>query len=107
MGRWSGQVHTYKTPVPLTLEIRPDGEVYGRLGTQLETVLYRVRLFNGYLTGTMTGDIGTEDASRTPHTLSVMLKLRDGALVGGMTAISLPARRVGNALTHWVQLKRE
>jgi CubicO group peptidase (beta-lactamase class C family) len=107
IGRWSGQVHTYKTPVPFALEIRPEGEVYGRLGTQLETVLYRVRLSNGHLTGTMSGDIGTEDASRTPHTLSVMLKLRDGALVGGMTAISLPARRVGNALTHWVELKRE
>lgn len=107
IGRWRGQVHTHKTPVAFTLEIQPDGNVRGRLGTQLETVLYRVGLSNGYLTGTMAGDIGTEDASRTPHTLNVMLKLRDGALVGGMTSISLPARRGGNALTHWVELKRE
>jgi hypothetical protein len=24
-----------------------------------------------------------------------------------MTALSLPAKRVGNALTHWVELKKE
>ena len=81
--------------------------MHARLGTQLETLLNRVSLSNGFLTGTMMGDIGTEDASRTPHTLSVTLKLRSGALVGGMTALSLPAKRVGNALTHWVELKKE
>jgi hypothetical protein len=55
----------------------------------------------------MQGDIGTEDASRTPHTLSLTLKVRDARLVGGITAMSLPARRVGNALTYWVELRKE
>jgi len=107
IGTWSGQVHTGRTPVPFALEIKSDGDVHARLGTQLQTLLNRVSLANGYLTGTMMGDIATEDASRTPHTLSVTLKLRGSALVGGMTALSLPARRVGNALTHWVELKKE
>lgn len=107
IGTWSGQVHTPRASVPFTLEIKSDGDVHARLGTQLQTLLNRVSQANGYLTGTMMGDIGTEDASRTPHTLSVTLKLRGTALVGGMTAMSLPARRVGNALTHWVELKKE
>jgi hypothetical protein len=33
--------------------------------------------------------------------------LRGGVLNGAMTAQSMPGRRVGNALTHWVELKRE
>ena len=42
----------------------------------------------------MMGDIGT--GRREPHAaqLSVTLKLRHGALVGGMTALSLPAKRL-------------
>jgi CubicO group peptidase (beta-lactamase class C family) len=107
VGTWSGLVHTHKAAVPLTLTIHKDGDVHARLGSQLETLLNRVSLANGYLTGTMMGDIGTDDASRTPHTLSVTLKLRGTVLVGGMTALSLPAKRVGNALTHWVELKKE
>ena len=107
VGTWSGLVHTHKAAVPLTITIQKDGDVHARLGTQLETLLNRVSLANGYLTGTMMGDIGTDDASRTPHTLSVTLKLRGNVLVGGMTALSLPAKRVGNALTHWVELKKE
>jgi CubicO group peptidase (beta-lactamase class C family) len=107
-GTWTGQVRTPpRVPLDLTLEIRKDGDVHARLGTQLQTVLNRAALRDGYLTGTMMGDIGTEDASRTPHTLSLTLKLRGSVLVGGITAMSLPAKRVGNALTHWVELKKE
>ena len=107
IGTWTGHVHTPRAPLDLTLEIRKDGDVHARLGTQLQTLLNRVTLRDGYLTGTMMGDIGTEDASRTPHTLSLTLKLRGSVLVGGVTAMSLPAKRVGNALTHWVELKKE
>lgn len=107
VGTWTGQVHTHRAPLNFTLEIKNDGDVHARLGNQLQTLLNRVALRDGYLTGTMMGDIGTEDASRTPHTLSVSLKLRGSVLVGGITAMSLPARRVGNALTHWVELKKE
>jgi CubicO group peptidase (beta-lactamase class C family) len=107
IGTWTGQVHRVGTPLDLTLEIKRDGDVHARLGTQLQTLLNRVALRDGYLTGTMMGDIGTEDASRTPHALGLTLKLRGSVLVGGVTAMSLPARRVGNALTHWVELKKE
>jgi CubicO group peptidase (beta-lactamase class C family) len=107
IGTWKGRVHTHRAPLDFTLEIKHDGDVHARLGTQLQTLLNRVAWRDGYLTGTMLGDIGTEDASRTPHTLSVTLRLRGSALVGGITAMSLPAKRVGNALTHWIELKKE
>ena len=59
------------------------------------------------MSGNLTGDIGTEDANRTRYTLALSLKLRGDVLNGALTAQSLPGRRVGNALTHWVELKRE
>jgi hypothetical protein len=54
----------------------------------------------------MMGDLGTEDVNRRPYVLSLGLQLRGNVLNGGMTALSVPGRRVGNALTHWVELKK-
>lgn len=55
----------------------------------------------------MSGDIGTDDANRTRYVLGLALKLRGETLSGGTTALTLPGRRVGNALTYWTELKRQ
>jgi hypothetical protein len=62
---------------------------------------------DGYLTGQMTGDIRTEDANRTRCILGVSLKLRRNVLNSGITALSVPAKRPGNALTYWAELKKQ
>lgn len=51
-------------------------------------------------------DLGSEDANRIEHVLSVELKLRGDVLNGSVIALSLPAVRVGNALTHWAEVRR-
>ncbi|MGH9753536.1 MAG: serine hydrolase domain-containing protein [Blastocatellia bacterium] len=107
LGAWQGKVHTYKGELPFKLLFQPDGDVHAQLGAQLKTLLNRAQFRDGYLTGSFTGDIGTEDANRTRYTLSLSLKLRGDVLNGAMTAQSLSGRRVGNALTHWVELKKE
>ena len=107
IGTWKGSVYTYKEEVPFTIEIKPDGDVHTRLGNQLRMVLNRADFKDGYLTGQMLGDIGTEDANRTRYILSLSLKLRSDVLNGAMTAQTLPGKRVGNALTHWVELKKQ
>ncbi|HMV48331.1 MAG TPA: hypothetical protein PKD31_11300, partial [Blastocatellia bacterium] len=106
-GQWKGTVHTWKADLSLTLEIKADGDIHAQLGTQLTMLLNRAAFQNGYLTGVMNGDIGTEDANRTKYTLNLSLKLRGDILNGGITALSLPGKRVGNALTHWVELKKQ
>jgi CubicO group peptidase (beta-lactamase class C family) len=106
LGAWQGKVHTYKEELPFTLAFQPNGDVHARLGTQLKTLLNRVGFGDGYLRGSFTGDIGTEDANRTRYVLSLSLKLRGDVLNGAVTAQSLPGRRVGNALTYWVELKK-
>lgn len=107
IGAWNGSVKTYKETLPLTLTIQADGDVHVRVGAQLRTLLNRAAFQNGYLTGQFNSDIGTEDANRTKYLLSVSLKLRGDELNGAITAMSLPGKRVGNALTHWAELKRQ
>jgi CubicO group peptidase (beta-lactamase class C family) len=106
LGAWQGKVHTYKEELPFALVFQPDGDVHARLGAQFRTLLSRVEFRDGYLRGSFMGDIGTEDANRTRYVLSLSLKLRGDVLNGAMTAQSLPGKRVGNALTHWVELKK-
>jgi CubicO group peptidase (beta-lactamase class C family) len=107
LGAWQGKVRTYKEELSFRLLFQPDGDVHAQIGTQLNTLLNRVQFRDGYLSGNLTGDIGTEDANRTRYTLALSLKLRGDVLNGALTAQSLPGRRVGNALTHWVELKKE
>jgi CubicO group peptidase (beta-lactamase class C family) len=106
VGNWTGSVYTYKEDVPFKLEIFESGDVHARLGGRLQTLLNDVTFREGRLEGRMMGDLGTEDVNRRPYVLSLALHLRGNTLNGGMTALSLPGRRAGNALTHWVELKK-
>lgn len=107
IGTWKGSVHTYQRDVAFTLEFKQSGDVHAQLGSQLKTLVNNVTLKDGYLTGRMMGDIGTADANRRPYELVLSLKLRGDVLNGAITALSLPGKRVGNALSHWVELARE
>ena len=104
LGKWSGKLSTYHADLPLELRILESGAVHVRLEKQLETLLSNVRWENGYLHGQMRGDIHTEDAERRPYFLQLTLKLRGKTLNGPASAISLPGKRAGNALTSWVEL---
>jgi CubicO group peptidase (beta-lactamase class C family) len=106
IGDWHGQVHTYEGERPFTLSFKESGDVQAQLGTQLKTLVNDTRLRDGWLTGRLMGDIGTEDASDRPHHLHLDLKLRGDRLNGAMIAISLPTKRLTNALAHWVELEK-
>lgn len=106
IGTWKGVVSTYKADIPLTLEVRESGEAQAKLGDQLKMLLNDVTWENDVLSGRMLGDVGTEDANRRPYFLQFTLKLRGNLLNGSASAISQPGRRVGNALTQWVELKK-
>ena len=107
LGEWRGQVHTYNGELPFTLNFRASGDVHAKLGGQLWTLLNDVDFSAGWLRGRMVSDIGTEDANRRAYHLHLTLKRREDALNGAMTAISLPGKQMGNALSHWVEVKRD
>jgi CubicO group peptidase (beta-lactamase class C family) len=106
IGEWNGNVHTYKGEIPITFWFRESGDIHVRMGNQLKTLLNDVTFKDGYLSGRVMGDIGTEDANRRPYHLHVTLKLRGQVLNGGMSAISLPGQRAGNALSHWIEISK-
>lgn len=107
LGTWRGQSHTYRGDLPVMLEFKESGDLHAQIGSGLKTLLNEARFEAGWLTGRMFGDIGTEDAARRPYLLHVNLKLRGGALNGALIAVSRPSNRPGNALSHWMELRRE
>lgn len=107
VGTWKGNIHTYEGDVDFTLNFKPSGDVHAQLGKQLKTLVNRVVIEDGYLTGRLMGDIGTTDANRRRYVLLLSLKLRGEVLNGAITVYHLPGKLVGNALSHWVELSRE
>ena len=107
IGEWSGSVHTYKGEIPITFWFKGSGDVHIKMGDQLVTLLNDVNFRQGYLSGRMIGDIGTEDANRRLYDLHLSLKLRGQTLNGAMTSISLPGQKMGNALSHWMEIRKQ
>jgi CubicO group peptidase (beta-lactamase class C family) len=107
IGTWIGTLSTYKADMPLVVQVLESGDVHAKLGGQFKMLLNDVSWENNVLSGRMLGDIETEDANRRPYYLQLNLKLRGSLLNGSASAISQPARRVGNALTQWVELKKD
>ena len=105
-GTWTGKLCTYKEELPFTLWIGDSGEVQAQLGSQGKVALRAVRWRDGYLSGRMAGDVGTEDANRRAYEIHLTLKLRGDVLNGPASAVSLPGERAGNALTQWVEVRR-
>jgi CubicO group peptidase (beta-lactamase class C family) len=107
VGTWRGEVATYQGDLPITIVVKEAGGVYIQLGDQPWTVLDQAAFSEGVLGGIFSGDIGTEDANRRPYNLRLEVKKRDNVLNGSLIALSLPGKWVGNALTHWIEVKRK
>jgi CubicO group peptidase (beta-lactamase class C family) len=105
-GIWKGEVATYEGALPITIVVKEAGGVYVQLAGQPWTVLDYATFEDGVLGGLFSGDVGTEDANRRPYNLEVRVTKRDDTLNGSLTAVSLPGKWIGNALTHWIELKR-
>jgi CubicO group peptidase (beta-lactamase class C family) len=107
IGTWQGKVHTYAGERAFTLWIRENGEIHARVARQFKTLVNNAALDDGYLVGDLFGEVATEDTGRNHSHLSLSLKLRGEVLNGAIIAKSRSAPRAGNALAHWVELRRE
>ncbi len=106
-GTWKGHVHTYERDLPVTLSVQKDGDVHVQIEGQLATLLNHPRVRDGWLRGRMNADLQTADTARAPYDLQLEVKVRDGVLGGSLIAMSRPEKRTGNALTHWIELRKE
>jgi CubicO group peptidase (beta-lactamase class C family) len=112
LGNWSGAIQTYSGRVPVELSFRTDGSVFARLGTAAPQEVVDLKLDPQTsiisITG-LRGDMGTSDAARHSHAIQLKVKLRTpDRLSGAATANSIESLsdRLGNALSHWVELRR-
>lgn len=106
-GDWKGNLETHSGSHPFLLRIQPSGQVEAKLGEAPWTSVIQPGLEDGYLTGSLAGQVETEDAARRPHRIQLSLKLRGNILNGAATAISIPGARAGNALTSWVEVVKQ
>ena len=106
VGEWSGSVHTYKEDITIRLSIKDSGDIYVKMRDQLPALLDNTRLQDGFIKGSFSGDIGTEDSNRLPYNLHISLKPRKQVLNGSVISISLPGKRPGNALSYWAELRK-
>jgi hypothetical protein len=70
VGTWTGTLSTYKTDIPVVLNVLASGEVRVQIGGQLKMLL-NVTWENDTLSGRMSGDIGIEEESAPSEKLQI------------------------------------
>jgi CubicO group peptidase (beta-lactamase class C family) len=113
LGEWKGHIHTYQGDRPLSLRVNESGDVHAQIEGQLTALVNDPRWEDDDFSGEMIGDIGTEDTQRRPYHLLLQLKRRGEVLNGAVIARThqneeggAPGKRVGNALSHFTELKK-
>jgi len=106
MGAWAGTVETYEGSHEVTLRVAESGAAYVRIDDGRWALLNNSSFFGETLRGALVGNLQTPDIARRPYDLRLEVKLRGDTLNGSITALSLPADRGGNAITHWIELHR-
>jgi CubicO group peptidase (beta-lactamase class C family) len=105
-GRWTGTVHTHQDDRAVTIWIPREGDIRAQLGDSPAATIREARFVGTGFTGTIDGDIGTDDARRRPYELQLDLTLRDDAITGTVYAMAKPAMKRPLRLGYWVELKR-
>lgn len=106
VGEWTGTLRSWERTMPMTLVVKPDGDIHARIGDGLEAVVNEVRWRGNELIGRFAGTIPTSDASRWPHSVLLDVRLRSGT-ISGMATAQTTADPVHFALTSYVTLQRK
>ena len=117
VGSWEGTLRTWERTIPFHLTVEADGDVKvrigpapsadGRLGpdVELENLLNEVEWSQGVLTGQFAGTIPTPDASWTPHSVALELRLVNGKLRGQASA-QTPDKPVFFSIASYLELTK-
>jgi CubicO group peptidase (beta-lactamase class C family) len=105
LGEWQGEIVTYDEKVPVTITIQADGDVKVKIGTQLGTLMDRVRFADGYLSGTSYGSIPSSDAQMHPHDIGYRMLLDGDRLSGYVNTQFTTDRSYGN-LSSYIRVER-
>ena len=108
-GTWTGHVSTYAGDVGLELQILEAEGVLVRFEGQRGWRRVRDASLreDGLLRARFHGELPTEDVMRDKRSLFLAVTPRGDIMDGGLTAFTRGDRnKIGNALTHWIELRR-
>jgi CubicO group peptidase (beta-lactamase class C family) len=105
IGTWIGKVRTYKSDIPLTLNITSAGDLEATLGQNPALKLTNTRFRDNRIFGRMVADLGVSDTDGAPYELRFYLDRYEDRLMGVATSYALPGRD-GARLSFWVELTR-
>ncbi len=114
IGEWIGTVQVYDRELPLTITVKPYGDVHVKLDNQLTALVNEPKFRDGNFVGIFVGDLDVEDVNRRPHRLHLDLKWRGEEMTGCAIAVThiergeggASGRRMGNALSFPCRLQR-
>jgi CubicO group peptidase (beta-lactamase class C family) len=106
LGAWAGTVATFSGETPLALRFQEDGDIHVRLGDRLWTLVNEPRLVDDRLTGAFGGELADDPTLHAPYDLHLDLKWRGSLLSGALIAKTRQGARIGDALSHWAELRR-
>ncbi len=112
-GLWKGHAHTYAGEFPVEIDIRANGSIFARIGTNplQEVVSVKLDPKTSFLElDELIGALDTPDAARYLGKLQLSLKHRTPDTLSGSISSNATERladRMGSALSYWVELKRE
>lgn len=107
LGTWKGTLATSVKDVPVEFRFLSSGDVQAKVGDQFTTLINRPNFKDGVFRGELAARIGTPDTERTPYTIGLTLRLRGDVLNGDASAEGIEGPRVRNALSHWLELKKQ
>jgi len=74
VGVWKGTLSTYMKEMPVELTIRASGEAIARFGDQIPSLVDKLTIEDGSLTGELRAVIGTPDTERYRYTVQLDLR---------------------------------
>lgn len=117
VGSWRGRMQTYQGEQPVQLKVLPSGMVTIRIGgapefanrsTMMQDALVNdVKFADGSLTGSSLAQVQTGDTKRGPHSTTISFQLRNGKLMGVISASSLFDGFWKFGLPYWTELERD
>jgi CubicO group peptidase (beta-lactamase class C family) len=107
LGTWKGTLATYVKDVPVELRFLNSGDVHAKVGDQLTTLVNKPVFKDGVFSGQLSARIGTPDTERYDYIVELTLRLRGDVLNGDASSGDVEGPRVRNALSHWLELKKQ
>lgn len=105
-GRWTGTVSNYEGSEPFMMDFQPDGDIHVQIGNGPRSLLNRMSLDNGALSGTFAGSIKMGQLGDYRQDMMVKLVPAGDEFVGELVASVMNEQRA-LILPSFVRIRRE